>query len=376
MPRATRALIHLDNLRENIALVKKRCLPAQTGGVSVCMPVKADGYGHGAVPVAKAALEAGAKYLAVATVREGEELREAGIASSILLLSIPLPEEIPNLIEARLEPLAGDAAYIDALADAAHEAHRNGAVHLNVDTGMGRIGCPPEEAGALAARIADRGLFLAGTATHLAVSDSVLPDDIAYTKAQIERFRAALDGIRALGMDPGIVHAANTGGVVFHPESWFDMVRPGILLYGYAPEDADGKPALPVKPLMEVESRIVFSKMVKKGESVSYGRTWTAQEDTVVGTIPIGYADGLPRLASNRWRVWVEGAGLCPLVGRICMDQCMVDLGKNWCQAPFPKVAVFGGEAPGAAALGAAIGTISYEVCCSLNKRVPRVYLG
>jgi alanine racemase len=368
MLRATRAIIHLDYLRENIALVKQRT------GVSVCMPVKADAYGHGAVPVAKAALEEGVRYLAVATVREGEELREGGIKAPILLLSVPLPEEIPALIKAGLEPLAGDADYIDALAAAAREAKRNIACHLKVDTGMGRIGCPPEEAGALARRIADHGLFLAGTATHLAVSDSTAKDDIAYTKGQLEKFKKAIEGVRALGMDPGIVHAANTGGVTFHEESWFDMVRPGILLYGYAPGDAGGRPAMPVKPLMELESRIVYVKQVKKGDSVSYGRTWTAGEDTVIGTIPAGYADGFPRLLSNRWQVWVDGDGMRPLAGRICMDQCMVDLGKQPKAKRWERVSLFGGRAPDAGALAKTIGTIPYEICCDINKRVPRIY--
>jgi alanine racemase len=369
--RATRALIHLDYLRDNIALVRKKT------GVSVCVPVKADAYGHGALTIAEAALAAGARYLAVATVTEAEELREGGISAPILLLSIPIPEEIPRIIDADLEALAGDADYIDALAEAARKARRKSAVHLKVDTGMGRIGCRPEEAGALAARIASHGLFLAGTATHLAVSDSTREEDRAFTALQLDRFRTVLDEIRALGMDPGIVHAANTGAVTFHKDAWFDMVRPGILLYGYAPPDAGGKPSMPVKPLMELESRIVFIKKVKKGESVSYGRIWNAPEDTFVGTIPAGYADGVPRLLSGNWNVHVDSqAGLAPLVGRVCMDQCMVDLGPSPSASRWDRVVIFGGPAPDAGVLASRIGTIPYEICCNINKRVPRVYSG
>jgi alanine racemase len=372
--RATRAVIHLDYLRDNIALVQKKT------GVSVCVPVKADAYGHGALRIAEAALAAGARYLAVATVAEGEELREGGISASILLLSVPIPKEIPRIIDAALEVLAGDAEYIDALAEAARKVHRGVAVHLKVDTGMGRIGCRPEEAGKLAARIAGHGLFLAGTATHLAVSDSTAEEDRAFTTLQLDRFRTALEGIRALGIDPGIVHAANTGAVTFHNDSWFDMVRPGILLYGYAPPDDDGKPSMPVKPLMELESRIVFVKKVKKGESVSYGRIWTAPEDTFVGTIPAGYADGVPRLVSGKWDVYVDsppGQGsLRPLVGRVCMDQCMVDLGPSPAASRWDRAVIFGGPAPDAGVLASRIGTIPYEICCNINKRVPRVYSG
>jgi alanine racemase len=371
--RATRAVIHLDHLRENIVLVREKT------GVSVCVPVKADAYGHGALRIAGAALAAGARYLAVATVAEGEELREGGISAPILLLSIPIPEEIPRIIGAVLEVLAGDAEYIDALAEAARKARRGVAVHLKVDTGMGRIGCRPEEAGKLAAHIADQGLFLAGTATHLAVSDSTTEDDRAFTALQLERFRAALDGIKALGIDPGIVHAANTGAVTFHKDAWFDMVRPGILLYGYAPPDGEGKPSMPVKPLMELESRIVFIKKVKKGESISYGRIWTAPGDTFVGTIPAGYADGIPRLLSGNWNVYVdspEQGSLRPLVGRVCMDQCMIDLGPSPAASRWDRVLVFGGPAPDAGVLASRTGTIPYEICCNINKRVPRVYTG
>ncbi|MDR0402696.1 MAG: alanine racemase [Treponema sp.] len=371
--RATRAVIHLDYLRDNIALVREKT------GVSLCVPVKADAYGHGALRVAKTALEAGARCLAVATVAEGQELREGGISAPILLLSVAAPEEIPRIIDAGLEALAGDAEYIDTLAKAAQKARRGLALHLKVDTGMGRIGCGPEEAGALAARIADHGLFLAGTATHLAVSDSTAKRDTAFTALQLERFKTALDGIRARGMDPGIVHAANSGAVTFHKGAWFDMVRPGILLYGYAPPDGEGKPAMPVKPLMELESRVVFIKKVKKGESVSYGRIWTAPEDTFVGTIAAGYADGIPRQLSGKWNVYVDTPGHGaprPLVGRICMDQCMVDLGPAPAASRWDRVVVFGGPAADAGALAARIGTIPYEICCNVNKRVPRVYAG
>ena len=370
--RATRAVIKLGCLRDNIALVR------ELTGVSVCVPVKAGAYGHGALPVARAALEAGARYLAVATVDEGRELRDGGVTAPVLLLSPPLFEEIPGILAARLEVLAGDAAYINALADAASKAGRGVAVHLKVDTGMGRTGCRPEEAAELAVLIAERGLLLAGTATHLAVSDSAAEDDRVYTALQLERFGAALDAIRGRGMSPGIVHAANSGGVTFYREAWFDMVRPGILLYGYSPRGGDGRPALPVRPLMSLESRIVFLKTVRRGESVSYGRLWTARHDTVIATVPAGYADGFPRCAGGRWDVFVEGRTrpgcLRPLAGRICMDQCMIDMGADTDAAAGDRVVIFGGPAPDAAELAARTGTIPYEICCNVSGRVPRIY--
>lgn len=375
--RATRALIHLDVFRGNIRIVRNRVGPARR----LCVPVKADGYGHGAVPMARTALEEGAAFLAVATVGEGEQLREAGITAPILLLSIPIPEEIPELIANKLTPLVGDGDFIRSLAAVVKGDPLP--VHLKVDTGMGRVGCPPASAAEMAALIAGlRSLKLEGVATHLAVSDSLEPDAVRYTKEQLARFSGAVSDIRKAGIDPGIVHAANTGAVAFHEDAFFDMVRPGILLYGYAPEGAET--VLPVKPVMELVSRIVFIKQVKKGETVSYGRTWTADRDTTIATIPVGYGDGLPRRLSGNFSVRING-GVYPLAGRICMDQCMVDLGQNnlgpstafkenGAIRRWDTVTIFGGDAPSAADVAAKLGTISYEITCGINKRVPRVY--
>ena len=349
------------------------------------MPVKADAYGHGALHIAKAALDSGVEYLAVATVGEGKELRDGGILSPIILLSLVLPEEIDALIAADLEPLVSDTEYIEILERSAAKAGKKVPVHLKVDTGMGRIGCKPEEAAELAVTIAkSKNLDMAGTATHLAVSDSPDSGDIAYTKNQLDSFSTAVENIKKAGIDPGIVHAANTGGVTFHNDSWFDMVRPGILLYGYSPQDQDGEAALAVKPIMELQSAITLIKNVKKGQAISYGRTWTAGEDIFIGTIPLGYADGLSRLLSNNWKITLgtknqaalnqsEGK-LRPLAGRICMDQCMVDLGRENTARRWDPVTIFGGLAPHAGIMAAALNTIPYEITCNINKRVPRIY--
>ncbi|MDR0447688.1 MAG: alanine racemase [Treponema sp.] len=373
---ATQAIINLDNLRKNITLVQKKT------GKRICMPVKADAYGHGALSIARTALSAGVEYLAVSTVEEGRKLREAGINAPIILFSIVLPEEIDFLISADLEPMAGDSEYIDVLESRAVKAKKKLPVHLKIDTGMGRIGCNPADAPALASQISkSKGLHLAGTATHLAVSDSVKPEDAAYTKMQLDIFCQAVEKIKNVGINPGIVHAANTGAVTFHNDSWFDMVRPGILLYGYAPENPEGIPALEVLPLMELRSTLVFIKEVKKGQSISYGRIWTAKEDTFVGTIPLGYADGLNRLLSNNWQVLLlENTGrdnrkLRPLAGRICMDQCMIDLGRDSTARRWDPVTIFGGLAPHAGIMASLLSTIPYEITCNINKRVPRVYI-
>ncbi|MDR2029725.1 MAG: alanine racemase [Treponema sp.] len=372
--RTTRAVIHLDRFCRNLRAVRDRIGP----GPLICVALKADAYGHGALRIARAALDSGAEYLAVARVREGAELREGGIGAPILLLSLPLPEELPEVIFHRLIPLIPDKEFAGQAAEAAERAGKKLRVHLKIDSGMGRMGCRPGEAAELAAHIAGRkSLEYGGTATHLAAADSAAEDDIRYTRDQLARFREAVAAIKKAGFDPGIVHAANSGAVVFHQDACFDMVRPGIVLYGYSPGEKTGL-ALPVSPVMEVLTHIAFIKKVKKGEPLSYGRTWTAPRDTVVATIPIGYGDGLPRGLSGRYSVLI-GNRPYPLVGRICMDQCMVDLGPDSRLKRWEEVKVFGGPdgVPHSAAdIAALLGTIPYEITCNINKRVERVYLG
>jgi alanine racemase len=364
--RATYAAIHLERFTQNLLGVRGKIGPAPR----ICVPVKADAYGHGAVRIARAALDGGAAWLAVAAVGEGAELREAGIGAPILLLSLPLPEELGEVVSLGLVPLVSDGDFIREAGRAARKAGKTLEVHLKIDTGMGRLGCSPAEAGELAAGIArEKGLVLGGAATHLAAADSSAAEDLAYTQKQLARFREGLAGIRRTGIDPGIIHAANSGGVVFHEDSWFDMVRPGILLYGYSPA-----PAAPeVTPVMELRTRITFLKKVKTGEAVSYGRTWTAPRDTVIATLPVGYADGLFRGLSGKISVTVRDRRY-PLVGRICMDQCMADLGPDPDLCRWEEATVFGPGTQTAADMAAVLGTIPYEITCAVNKRVPRVY--
>ena len=339
----------------------------------ICAAVKADAYGHGALEIARASLDAGACCLGVATVREGAALRRGGIDAPILLLSQPMPGEIPGIVENDLSPMVSDGEFVAMLDGAAAIAGVRVSVHLKIDTGMGRLGCAPNEAVALARLLsACAALEHAGTATHFAVSDSAAAGDVAYTERQLALFRGALDDIRAAGLNPGIVHAANSGAILFHPNAWFDMVRPGILLYGYGTADQG---SLRVEPVMELRTRVALVKSVGEGDSVSYGRTWVAPRDTTIAVLPVGYADGLPRLASNKWQVRI-GDVEYPLVGTICMDQCMADLGPSPGVRRWEDAIVFGGSASGADTLAERIGTIPYEIVCNINRRVPRVYLG
>ncbi|HNY17516.1 MAG TPA: alanine racemase [Treponemataceae bacterium] len=369
----TRAIIHLENLRFNIAEIRKKV----GQDIRICVPVKADAYGHGALKIAVAAIRSGATHLAVASAQEGVALREAGIVAPILSFSIPIPEEIPALIGHDIVPFIFDMEYIDEFSRQAAAMNRVVPVHLKIDTGMGRIGCTPEDAPALARRIArDKHLKLEGIATHLAVADSNAPEDVRYTHEQIARFSSAVQAIKAEGIDPGIVHAANSGAVIAYPEAWFDMVRPGILVYGYLPTP-DFKGLIETRPVMELETQVVSIKKVSAGTSVSYGRTWVAEECTYIATLPVGYADGLLRGLSPGLRVRI-GEREYPIVGRICMDQCMVNVGPDpWVQR-WDRATVFG-PAPAASSaetLARILGTIPYEITCGINKRVPRVYVG
>jgi len=368
--RATKAIIHLDYLRENIAAARKKAGPH----TKICIPVKADAYGHGSVAISHCALEAGVEYLAVSDLGEGAELRAAGIAAPILVLSQPLPEELPDIVSLGLSPLVSDAEFIEEAARAARQDKKRLSVHLKVDTGMGRLGCRPEDAVSLAEKIASKQeLVLAGTATHLSVSDSLVLGDMAYTKEQLRRFRETVASIRKAGIEPGLLHAGNSGALVFHDEACFDMIRPGIFLYGYSPAAAV-RGGLNSRPVMELRSAVVQIKRVKKGEAISYGRTWTAPEDTLIGVIPAGYADGFPRLLSNNHSVHIRDRAY-PLVGRICMDQCMVNLGPETEVERWDDAVVFGHGFITAADMAAKLQTIPYEITCNLNKRVPRVYV-
>ncbi len=371
--RATKAIVHLDNVQSNLAEICKKLGPK----VKVCVPVKADAYGHGALRIAVTALRAGASHLAVATAQEGVDLREAGIVAPILVLGICLPDETADLVRYGITPFIADEDYLDELDKAAAGQKKSIDAHLKIDSGMGRIGCRPEEAASLAKSFAKRkNVRLAGVATHLAVADSLAESDVAFTKNQISRFSAAVDSIRAAGIDPGIVHASNSAAIIRYPEAQFDMVRPGIIVYGYPPS-AELEGMMRLQPVMELQTKVVHVKKVTAGTPISYGRTWVAPEDTFIATIPVGYGDGLPRRLSSGFSVRI-GEESFPIVGRICMDQCMVNIGPDpWVQR-WDTVTVFGPDPLGASAktLADSLGTISYEITCGINKRVPRVYVG
>jgi len=388
----TKAIIYLNRFSENLNAIKTRV----GKNTRICVSVKANAYGHGAAHIAKKSLELGAHCLGVATVAEGTELRKHGIKAPILLLSQSHPDEIPEIINSSLTPFISDIEFASIMNSKNPNKKIKIQVHMKIDSGMGRIGCSVKEAVALARHITScSGLKLTGTATHLAAADSAIPGDIDYTNQQLSLFKKAVASIKAAGINPGIVHAANSGGIILHPESWLDMVRPGILLYGYKAVQEYELPlanmkkllkhkTLIVEPVMELKSTVSLIKKIKKDEYVSYGRTWIADRDTFIAILPVGYADGFPRLASNRWQVLINGEEY-PVIGRICMDQCCVDLGPEPTVQRWNEAIIFGSNIipedanaqvimQDAAALADVTGTIPYEITCGINKRVPRVY--
>lgn len=364
------AEVDLDAVRHNVALLVERCSPA-----AVCAVVKADGYGHGAVAVSRAALEAGATWLAVALVEEGVALREAGIGAPILLLSEPPAEAMGAVVAARLTPTLYTAPGVAAAAAEVAPGRAPVGVHLKVDTGMHRVGADPGLAVGLARAVADdRGLRLEGLWTHLAVADE--PDQDAFTAEQLARFEGVRDALAAAGIRPGLLHAANSAAALAHPAARYDLVRCGISVYGCAPGPAlAGAAAL--RPVISLKSKVSLVRSLAGGERLSYGlRYAVAPPGSVVATVPLGYADGVTRRLSAVGGQVLVGGRRCPMAGTVTMDQLMVDCGPGSTVCAGDEVVLIGRQGDQeitAEEWADRLGTISYEVLCGIGGRVPRV---
>ncbi|WP_036921027.1 alanine racemase [Propionicicella superfundia] len=371
MSQPTYARVDLGAIEENL-----RGIRARVGDRLILSAVKADAYGHGAVPVARHLAAAGVTdRFGVATVAEGLELRRAGVELPILKLSPCFSDEVDAAVAHGITLTVVDATTIDMVAAAAGRAGVTVPVHLKIDTGMGRLGERPERAADLAALIDDApNLDLEGLFSHLAVADVPAQDE--YTAAQTRRFAAAVEAVTAARGRPRIVHLANSAGVLAHPDTWFDMVRPGIMIYGSYPDAATPR-TVDLRPALAWSTRVSFVKDVVAGETVSYGRTWTAPRATRIATIPVGYGDGYNRRLSNTGRVLIEGRSY-PIAGRVCMDQFMVDLGPGSAVSRGAEVVLVGrsgDERITTTELADLLGTISYEVTCAITRRVPREYV-
>lgn len=357
--------VDLDAVRANVVAIAAAVAPAE-----VCAVVKADGYGHGDVPVAEAALEAGATRLAVALASEGIGLREAGIEAPVLLLSEPLVEDVPEVVRWRLTPTVYHRPLLDAFA---LEAPPGYPVHVKVDTGMHRVGATPEAAVELAAAVAAGPLRLEGVWTHFPVAEA----DPEFTAQQVGLLDGVLASLAERGIRPDLVHAANTAGALGSQNACYDFVRIGIGIYGLrpAPEFA---PSVALRPAMRVMSRVVHLQRLGAGERPSYGRRRPLAVESTVATVPVGYADGLTR------RLGVTGGGALlrgkryPFAGTITMDQALIDVGDDPV-AVGDEVVILGrqGEVEITADDWAErLDTINWEVLCGFGPRLPRRYLG
>lgn len=367
----THARVHLGNIRRNILAIRA----AVGADRKILIAVKANAYGHGAVEVSRMAEKAGVDWLGVATVPEGLELRKAGISLPILKLSPLFPEEMEAAISSKIAIAVCEQSNIRAAQEACAAKNLRGELHLKIDTGMGRVGCRPEEAPAIASFIEKQcpNLRLQGVFTHFPVSDE---GDPSYTRAQLKRFKAAVEEVNAaIGRRVELAHCSNSGAVLAHPEAWMDMVRPGVMIYGHYPDEETPK-TIPLQPGMSIVTRLSCVKKVAKGTDISYGRTWTAPRDTYVGTMPVGYADGFNRLFSGKGRALINGRS-CPVIGRVCMDQSMVDLGPDAADKVGDQAVLMGaqgGQSITCEEWARVLGTITYEVTCQISPRVTRVY--
>lgn len=364
----TVAEIHLDHLLYNLNQIRRKVAPADV----MCV-VKADAYGHGAVPVTKCLVKAGVTNFAVARLSEALELRNAGVEENILIFGSLFPDEIEIALQNGIQVTVTDYSDIDTIRQVAARDSMLATVHLNIDTGMGRVGIPYDQARSAIIEMANiEQLKLAGIYTHFATADE---RDKAYARLQLKRFNEALDGLLEQLPNRPVVHVANSGAILDLPETRFDLVRAGISLYGHYPSLVTSE-SIPLKQVMTLKTHVGLVRRLPAGSSVSYGRKYITEKETSIAVLPVGYADGIPRAMTNNADVLING-NLYPVVGIVTMDQVMVDVGDD--PVKVGDEAVFWGDTDKgslqAAKVAQRIGTIAYELCCSVTKRVPRVYL-
>ena len=364
MDRFVWAEIDLGAIAHNFREIKK-CIK---GGAKLCAVVKANAYGHGAVPVAHKALEAGAYYLAVATVSEALELRAAGITAPILILGIVPAEAAGALVEQDITQTVCDFGLAEAISKEAVGRGKRARIHLKVETGMGRIGVRPEEAVALAKKIVTLpSLELEGMFSHFAAADEA---DKSFVHEQLALFRHAIDGMEEAGIHIPLKHIAESAAILEIPEAHFDMVRAGIITYGLYPAP-NVRHTIELRPAMKLVTRIVQLKKISAGTSIGYGREFVAARDSLIATLPIGYADGYIRAYKN-FHVDIGGQ-LAPIAGRVCMDQTMIDVTDVEGVAVGDEVILFGSDAVTIDDAARHLQTINYEITCLISSRVPRV---
>ena len=364
--RPTWAEINLGNLGYNFLQIKK-ILPAKTK-IMAC--VKADAYGHGLIPVSKKLESCNVDYLSVASIDEAIKLRKANIDLPILVLGMILKKDISPLFKYNITQTVCTEELAIALNNMAGARRRNINIHIKIDTGMGRIGVLHNEALRFIKRLHQlKHLNIEGAFTHFACADI----NRSFTFYQINVFQHLISELQSCGIQIPLIHAANSIGIISYKESHFNMVRPGLIIYGLYPQEGL---AIKLKPVLSLKTKVVYTKKVPKGWGISYGHTYITQRDSTIVTLPIGYGDGYPRSLSNIAPVIIKGK-LLKVSGRVCMDQTMVDVG-NLAVKVGDKVTLIGAQGKISITteeLAQLSETIPYEIVCSLGSRVPRFYI-
>lgn len=363
--------VDLDNIGHNVRAHKKLIAP----GVKLMAVVKANGYGHGVIPIANAALHNGAEQLAVAILDEGLQLRKAGFGVPILILGYTPPEQAADVVKNNLTQTVYTVAEAQALSWAAVQQRKTARVHVKIDTGMSRLGFVPgaESVNQIIELSKLPNLNVEGIFTHFADADN---DDKTYTEKQFLLFKNLLFQLEQHGLTIPIRHCANSAATIDLPHTHLDMVRAGISLYGYYPSELVDKSKIALKPAFFLKARVAHVKTVPAGTSISYGCTYTTAKTSQIATIPIGYADGFPRAMGNRGEMLIHGQK-APVIGRVCMDQCMVDVTDIEGVQSGDEAVLIGAQGDQVLTVedyAQKLNTINYEVVCMIRQRVPRIY--
>ncbi|MBU3154218.1 alanine racemase [Clostridium estertheticum] len=365
------AEVDLDKLAHNMREIRR-----VTKSKKIMAVVKADAYGHGAVDVAPVLLENGADSLAVAMLSEAMELRRSGIECPIMILGFTPPELIDNLLKYNIEQTVFSYEFAKQLSKMAQDENKTAKIHIALDTGMGRIGFLPSDESvqevykiSLLPNVTIEGIFC-----HFSTADE---KDKTYTNIQVKKFDEFYQKLKAKKVYINTRHIANSAAIIDLPEIHYEAVRPGIIIYGYYPSDEVNKEKLDLLPAMTLKTNVVHIKTLPPGEYVGYGREYKTDKESVIATLPIGYADGYTRLLFQKAKVIIKGK-FAPVIGKICMDQCMIDITNINGVKVGDEVILIGEEENNkfnADIVGGLIGTISYEIVCMIGKRVPRVYI-
>ncbi|NLC63090.1 MAG: alanine racemase [Thermoanaerobacterales bacterium] len=370
--RPTRVEINLDNLKHNMKEIRR----ITSSQASICAVVKANGYGHGALEIATGALSSGASCLAVAAIEEAVELRQEGIKVPILVLGYTPDEQIEEVVKYDITQTIYSLASAQLLAHYARNYGRIAKVHIKLDTGMSRLGFQTDSSSIpeIIKIFQVKDLYIEGIFTHFAKADE---KDKQFTEEQFRSFLIMTGKLERLGYKIPIKHTANSAAIMEFPHTHLDMVRPGIIMYGLYPSKEIDITKTQLKPVMSFKSRIAYVKTIGPGRAISYGGNYITQRKSIIATLPVGYADGYSRALSSRAHVLIKGHR-APLIGNMCMDQCMVDVTDIPGVDIGDDVTLFGemeNQNITADEIADIVGTINYEVVCSVSKRVPRVYI-